>query len=255
MKYKFGLIADKEDHEKETKRLIDIRWELFRYFKLFYMTDEGFNLSNINQSSFNIIGLNSSRIVKFLNINDDLKFYKTNVRNEIRKSLKLNYVNEVSLSDLRRSCEDIYNEFNNSKGISLLQGNLEYENFINRIIGNRFFICYDADSHKPVSFCIVLEKRNSIHLSTIKYLTSYAKKNYCNYALIFHLINLYKSSYIYLSNGYKPIDGHSGIQDFLIRKFGFVEVPVQRYIVLHPFIWILYKLKFLEFFKHGKYLK
>ena len=255
MKYKFGYISDKEEHEAESSSLWRIRCKLLVTFRLFYMTDYGFDIFDKNQTPPDHMSCNSSKCIKILDLDHNINSYKSNVKYEIRKSLKFNHIREVSKSEFINSCKEIYNEFNSSKGISKLQGNLPYEDFVRNIQGNGFFLCFDITTNRPVSFCIVLAKSQSVQLSTIKYYSYNAKNNYCNYALIYHILDFYKYSHKYISNGYRSDDGHSGIQDFLKKKFAFIEIPVNRYIVLNPLLFIFSKMKFLNKFPFSRYFK
>lgn len=184
---------------------------------------------------------------------DIQKFQSANFRNQLKKGLSVFSVKRISAIDLRK------------EGFAILKKvNQQYKKDTTKNIFDQNIAAY-AISHEIIhiwgiykmdeliGYCLVnVYDMLEANISEIKIPKNY-NKDYASYALIYKLSEFYlkDSGFEYMSDGYRTLSHTSGIQDFLIHKFGFTQLPLKLELKLaFPFkliIPVLYPFKKLSF--------
>ena len=158
---------------------------------------------------------------------EDLDFYKSKIRNQIKKGLKNCIVKKVSNEEIAQKGYEVYKKaFDNyNTTLSLSSQNKFYEDTINNH-NYDFFAVYskkeDNTIDKMIAYSSNLIENNSCNYKTIKFDPDYLNL-YPSYALIYEM-NLYylnQLSLDFVNDGARSISHDTNIQDYLIYKFNF----------------------------------
>ncbi len=158
-------------------------------------------------------------------------YLSSNLRNQIRKGLKNFEIKRIEASYLQQNGLDVYEK-------------VQLHYFPNSLIDKELFISkLEAYSNATdiieiwgvfnddvlVGYCeINLYDKLEANISEIKILPEY-NKLYASYTL-FHFISeeyLKIRKFQYISDGYRTLLHNTGIQDFLIKKFEFLKIPLK----------------------------
>jgi hypothetical protein len=181
----------------------------------------------------------------------------TKTRNQVRKALKMCDVKRIDKEVLFSQGYEVFKEHtvnfkNNDNNI------LNYEEYVAMIqnLSNRdLFGCFDLQTDKLIAYAqnIVGE---GVNYSLLKAIPKFYKSHYPFYALIFKMneFYLFECKKKYVCDGFRSLDNHSNIQNFLIEKFKFrkayCKLHIQYVWWLKLIIAFLYPLR--KFVKAGK---
>jgi hypothetical protein len=129
----------------------------------------------------------------------------------------------------------------NSKSL----GYTEYLEMVRNLIDRDIFGCFDRQTGKLIGYA-QNKVGEGVEYSSLKTNPKFYKSHYPSYALIYKMNEYYlficKKKYV--CDGFRTLDNHSNIQDFLIEKFKFRKAYCKLHIHytwwLKPIIIFLY---------------
>jgi len=143
----------------------------------------------------------------------------SNTRNQVRKSLRMCEVRRITKEEL--ATDDgyyVYCKFTSNVNISKYQF---YENVLN-MNDRELFGVFDKKSNKLISYSQNLVGE-AVEYKMIRANPDYYKTHYPFYSLFYKMNEYYlvERKKKYVNDGFRILDNHSNIQDFLINKFKF----------------------------------
>lgn len=147
-----------------------------------------------------------------------------NTRNQVRKALRMCEVRKIDKDILIANGYDVYkgNAARFKKKISKTLDYAEYLEMVQNLIDREIMGCFDRQTGKLIGYA---QNRvgEGVDYSTLKTNPKFNKSHYPSYALIFKMNEYYLSECKkkYVCDGFRTLDNHSNIQDFLIEKFKF----------------------------------
>lgn len=172
-----------------------------------------------------------------------LEELSSNTRNQVRKSLKKCYVKPIMVQELSEKGLICYNKSMKNHDNEFID--LEHEKFKQLILtqtNREYFGCFDIVSSELIAYSqnIVGE---GVSYSSVKSNPDFNKSNYPQYALFFKMNEYYlhikKKKYV--SDGFRTLDNHSNIQEFLIKKFKFRKAYCDLHIVYSFWFGVIVK--------------
>lgn len=174
----------------------------------------------------------------------DISELPSNIRSEIRRGLRNCYVEMVDAEYIAKYGYDVYcssfRRYKNAKPV-------DKRHFTEQILSTKDFgdiVHYWAVFEKAEGKLIAysqnyLYDKIEVNYSNIKFHPDYLKL-YPSYALIYQMNKFYlrELQYEYVNDGFRNILHETGIQDYLIKKFGFVKVYTNLRIFYRPYLFI-----------------
>lgn len=113
---------------------------------------------------------------------------------------------------------------------------------------------YEKESGKLIAWALNHIKGQSVDYSTLKAIPELMNKHYPYFGLLFEMNKYYleEKGYLYVSDGWRSVTEHSGIQPFLIKNFLFRKSFCQMRLYYAP--WFGIAVKLLYPFRRFKYL-
>ena len=182
--------------------------------------------------------------------NEDIDFYKSKIRNQIKKGLKNCIVKKVLPEEIAIKGYEVYKKaFDNyNTTLTLASQNKFYED----ILKNKhydYFAVYsrleNGNEDKMIAYSSNLIEDNSCNYKTIKFDPDYLSL-YPSYALIYEM-NLYylnQLSLDFVNDGARSISHDTNIQDYLIHKFNFRKAFCKLNIYYRKDIYLFVKIIF-----------
>lgn len=157
----------------------------------------------------------------------------SNTRNQVRKSLKKCDVRVITIEELYQEGLVCYNKSMKSHNNAFIGLNQkQFRDLILTQNNREYFGVYDIRTSELIAYSqnIVGE---GVSYSLIKSNPDYHKSNYPQYALFFKMNEYYLSvkRKKYVSDGFRTLDNHSNVQNFLIKKFKFRKAYCDLHIV------------------------
>jgi hypothetical protein len=157
----------------------------------------------------------------------------SNTRNQVRKALKMCNVRVISQEELSEKGVTSFNKSMtkyNSNFIPLKKE--EYKREILTQQDREYFGCFDLLTSELIAYSQNIVGKG-VSYSLVKANPDYYKSNYPQYALFFKMNEyyLFEQNKKYVSDGFRTLDSHSNIQDFLIKKFKFRKAYCDLHIV------------------------
>lgn len=158
---------------------------------------------------------------------EDIDFYKSKIRNQIKKGLKNCLVKKVSCEEIAKYGYEVYKKaFDNYNTNLLLSSETKFYEDTLKNNKYHYFAVYsrleNTNKDKMIAYSSNFIEDNSCNYKTIKFDPEYLSL-YPSYALI-HEMNLYylnELSLAFVNDGARSISHDTNIQDYLIQKFNF----------------------------------
>jgi len=181
----------------------------------------------------------------------------TNTRNQVRKALRMCDVKRINKEVLFSHGYEVYQEHtvNYKNSSNNLLNYDRYVAMIQNLCDRELFGCFDRQTSKLIGYAqnIVGE---GVNYSLIKANPKFYRSHYPFYALFFKMDEYYlhECKKKYVCDGFRTLDNHSKIQDFLIEKFKFRKAYCKLHIHytwwLKPIVVLIYP--FRKFIKASK---
>ena len=220
--YRKAVVLDEEIHV-EHKVSINTAKQLLKTHKGFFLRYTSNFDKKVESEAFYVIKSEWGGI-------DELS---SNTRNQVRKSLKKCDVKLITIEELSQKGLICYNKSmksHNNKFIDLNQK--QFRDLILTQNNREYFGVYDIITSELIAYSqnIVGE---GVSYSSIKSNPDFNKSNYPQYALFFKMNEYYLSvkKKKYVSDGFRTLDNHSKVQEFLIKKFKFRKAYCDLHIV------------------------
>lgn len=171
------------------------------------------------------------------------EYRNSNLRRKIRKGLKEFKIEKITAQVLSEKGQEVYTTvekaYGNKPKVEKFIGQLgSYVDFSD--IVDLWGVFY---KEKLIGYTIVYNyDKEEANISEIKILNDY-KKYYPSYALFHKLSEFYiqNNSFNSISDGYRTLLHDSGVQEFLIKNFGFKKVGLEiELLIKQPWCHILY---------------
>ena len=145
-------------------------------------------------------------------------------RNQVRKALKFCEVKKITKATLYAEGYTVYREahLNYKSKSKHIMNPKEYDLMIQNLKDRDLFGCFDRETNKLIAYAqnIVGE---GVSYSLVKANPRFFKSHHPYYALFFKMNEyyLFLLNKKYVNDGFRTVDNHSNIQNFLIDKFKF----------------------------------
>jgi len=174
-----------------------------------------------------------------------------NTRYIIRKALRMCDVRKINKEIMIRQGYEVY--YTHTVNFKLRKINIlkcdQYLKMIENLSDREFFGCFDRQSGKLIGYS-QNEIGEGVCYSTTKANPIYYRGYYPFYALFYTMNEYYlqvcKKKYV--SDGFRTLDQHSGIQDFLISKFKFRKAYCKLH--LHYIWWLKFLVNMIYPFRN-----
>lgn len=209
--YKKALMPLVEPHEKVDTSKIDAKKILNKYHALLFSYYSDFDINNETSAWF---------VIK--DSFGGMEELSSNTRNQVRKSLKVCNVRRITKEELATDDGyDVYNKFTSTYSKVSVSKCKFFEDVLN--MNNReLFGVFDKESNKLISYSQNLVG-DAVEYKMIRTNPDYLKTHYPFYSLFYKMNEYYlvEREKKYVNDGFRTLDNHSNIQDFLINKFKF----------------------------------
>ena len=182
--------------------------------------------------------------------NEDIDFYKSKIRNQIKKGLKNCIVKKVLPQEIATKAYEVYKKAFDNYNTTLTIAS--EEKFYEDTLKNKhydYFAVYsrleNGNEDKMIAYSSNLIEDNSCNYKTIKFDPDYLSL-YPSYALI-HEMNKYylnELSLDFVNDGARSISHDTNIQNYLIQKFDFRKAFCKLNIIYRWDIKLLIKILF-----------
>ena len=181
---------------------------------------------------------------------EDIDFYKSKIRNQIKKGLKNCIVKKVSCEEIAKYGYEVYKKaFDNyNTTLTIASQDKFYKDTLKNIHYDYFAvysILENGNEEKMIAYSSNLIEGNSCNYKTIKFDPDYLSL-YPSYALI-HEMNKYylnELSLDFVNDGARSISHDTNIQSYLIQKFDFRKAFCKLNIIYRWDIELLIKILF-----------
>ena len=181
---------------------------------------------------------------------EDIDFYKSKIRNQIKKGLKNCIVKKVPCEEIAKCGYEVYKKAFDNYNTTLTIAS--EEKFYEDTLKNKnydYFAVYsrleNGNEDKMIAYSSNLIEDNSCNYKTIKFDPDYLSL-YPSYALI-HEMNKYylnELSLDFVNDGARSISHDTNIQNYLIQKFDFRKAFCKLNIIYRWDIKLLIKILF-----------
>lgn len=159
--------------------------------------------------------------------NEDINFYKSKIRNQIKKGLKNCIVKKVSCEEIAKYGYEVYKKaFDNyNTTLTIASKDKFYEDTLKNIHYDYFAVysmLENGNEDKMIAYSSNLIEGNSCNYKTIKFDPDYLSL-YPSYALIHEMNKYYLNELLldFVNDGARSISHDTNIQSYLIQKFDF----------------------------------
>jgi hypothetical protein len=168
--------------------------------------------------------------------------FSSNTRNQIRKSLKMCDIRQISKFEIAEKGYFVYkSSFERYRNTDVSPVSAEsFRNNFQKLDDSKHDIwgSYCRETGKLIAYSVNIIADNSCNYSTLKGIPEYMKSHLSFYGLI-HSMNEYylrEKHFSYVNDGARSLTEHSNIQEFLIQKFKFRKAYCKLYV---EYVWWL----------------
>jgi len=160
-----------------------------------------------------------------------LEELSSKTRNQVRKALNACEVRPIGKEVLISDGMKVYCAANEARGKEPISHD-EYCRMIQNSVEREWFGCFDKDSETLIGYSQNIVG-NCAQYSAVYVNPAYNKTHYPYYALFYRMNEYYlsKMNKLFVCDGFRTLDGHSNIQDFLIEKFKFRKAYCELHVV------------------------
>ena len=178
-------------------------------------------------------------------------------RNQIRRSLRDCVIRRINRQNMIK--DDAYNvfikAFERYKNITLTLPSREiWESNLKDGDSIDYWGAYKKDNQQLIAWALNIKKNRSVSYSTLKAIPEYMNKHYPYFGLLYEMNKYYlgEKGYLFVSDGWRSITEHSGIQPFLEKNF-FFRKSYCKMKLYYKFCFAIL-IKFLYPFRHLRIL-